>query len=202
MRKILFTMALLLAAVAQGKAATPTDTIRVYNIDDVISKTFTGQELVGKTILSYNIRYCTFTEEANGKSHVLETHKIKTAANKVTTERKVVKLAKPLLIVDGEEKDIKLSDISSDDILSVDVFKDPKICAAYGEHAAGGVIRIVTKACKNDPMVYLVDGEVMSSAKMKAIPSDQIKDVQIYKAGTAKAKKYTSSGALMVVTLK
>lgn len=51
-------------------------------------------------------------------------------------------------------------------------------------------------------MVYLVDGKVMSSAQMKSIPSAQIKEVNIYKAGSAEAKKYTKDGVLMVVTLK
>ncbi len=199
MKKTIFTFVLLLAGLAKGMASTPADTIRVYNIDGETYKHFTGQELVGKTVSSYDIKYTHFTEAANGKSHVLESHVIKTLTGGETT---VVKLSKPLIIIDGEEKDVKLSDIPSDDIRSVDVFKDPKVCAAYGEKAANGVIRIVTKACKNDPMVYLVGGEVMSSAKMKAIPSSQIKEVNIYKAGTKEAMKYTRDGALMVVTLK
>ena len=176
------------------------DTIRVYTIDGEICKHFTGHELVGKAIASYEIKYNSFTEAANGKSHVVESHDIKTGT--IKTETKVVKLGKPLIIVDGEEKDVKISDISPSDIRSIDVFKDPKVCAAYGEKAAGGVIRIVTKACVNDPMVYLVDGKVMSSVKMKSIPSAQIKEVNIYKAGSAEAVKYTKDGALMVVTLK
>ncbi len=203
MRKTFFTFVLLIAGLAKGAASAPADTIRIYNIDGEICNDFTGQQLVGKTVTSYEIKHNSFTEAANGKSHVLERHEIKTLANcKTKTETKVVKLGKPLIIIDGEEKDVKLSDIPADDIRSVDIFKDPKVCAAYGEKAAGGVIRIVTKACKNDPMVYLVGGEVMSSAKMKTIPSTQIKDVNIYKAGTKEATKYTRDGALMVVTLK
>lgn len=203
MRKTIFTFLLLLAGLAKGMASAPVDTIRVYTVDGEICKHFTGQELVGKTVTSYEIKYNSFTEAANGKSHVVESHDITTIANaKVTKETKVVKLGKPLIIVDGEEKDVKISDISPNDIRSIDVFKDPKVCAAYGEKAAGGVIRIVTKACVNDPMVYLVDGKVMSSVKMKSIPSAQIKEVNIYKAGSAEAVKYTKDGALMVVTLK
>lgn len=200
MRKTIFTFLLLLAGLAKGMASAPVDTIRVYTIDGEICKHFTGHELVGKAIASYEIKYNSFTEAANGKSHVVESHDIKTGT--IKTETKVVKLGKPLIIVDGEEKDVKISDISPSDIRSIDVFKDPKVCAAYGEKAAGGVIRIVTKACVNDPMVYLVDGKVMSSVKMKSIPSAQIKEVNIYKAGSAEAVKYTKDGALMVVTLK
>ncbi len=203
MRKTIFTFLLLLAGLAKGMASAPVDTIRVYTIDGETYKHFTGQELVGKTVTSYEIKYNSFTEAANGKSHVVESHDITTIANaKVTKETKVVKLGKPLIIVDGEEKDVKISDISPSDIRSIDVFKDPVVCAAYGEKAAGGVIRIVTKACENDPIVYLVDGKVMSSVKMKSIPSAQIKEVNIYKAGSAEAAKYTKDGALMVVTLK
>jgi len=203
MRKTIFTFVLLLAGIAKGIASAPTDTIRVYTIDGETCNNFTGQQLVGKTVTDYEVKHCPFAEAADGKKHVVEMHKIKTLANCTTkTETKVVKLGKPLIIIDGEEKDVKLSDLPSDDIRSVDIFKDPKVCAAYGEKAAGGVIRIVTKACKNDPMVYLVGGEVMSSAKMKTIPSEQIKEVNIYKAGTKEATKYTRDGALMVVTLK
>lgn len=200
MRKTIFTFLLLLAGIAKGMASAPVDTIRVYTVDGEISKNFTGQELVGKTIVAYDIKYTPFTEAANGKTHMVESHEIKTET--IKTETKVVKLGKPLIIVDGEEKNVKISDISPDDIRSIDVFKDPKVCAAYGEKASGGVIRIVTKACENDPMVYLVDGKVMSSAQMKSIPSAKIKEVNIYKAGSAEAKKYTKDGALMVVTLK
>lgn len=202
MKKLILTFAVILATAAQGMAATVADTIRVYKIDGEMCKTFTGQELVGKTVLSYKISHVPFTEKGKTQKHVLETHEIETTTKGIKTTKTVTKLSKPLIIVDGEEKDVKISDIAPDDIQSVDVFKDPTICAAYGEKAAGGVIRIVTKTCKTDPIVYLVGGEVMSSAKMKTIPSSNIKDVQIYKAGTAEAKKYSNSGALMVVTLK
>jgi hypothetical protein len=52
----------------------------------------------------------------------------------------------PLMIVDGEEKsNMKMDDISPDDIETIEVYKGDKAIEKYGEKAKDGVIKITTK---------------------------------------------------------
>lgn len=64
---------------------------------------------------------------------------------------------KPLIIIDGEEKEksFNLNSIDPSSIISIDVLKDNAATTLYGEKAANGVIRISTTASKDKEMVVV-----------------------------------------------
>ena len=192
MRKTFFVTLVALFVSLANVMAEESDTVRVYFIDGEMVKNFTGKELVGKTIYSYDIRHTPFSLEGTGKWQVLERHRIvtkKLTANDGAASGNEAK--SPLVIVDGEAYGGSLSAIASDDIKSVDVIKDPRVCALYtdipkyGDRAKNGVIRVVTKKQSADPLVYIVDGKVSTASEAKKIPAERIKSMVIHKEGVA-----------------
>ncbi len=171
------------------KDVVPMDTIRAYFIDGEHVKNFTGKELVGKTIKSYDINPSTYDNmDGKGACHVLLLHDIKT--DKATPK------PKPLVFIDGIMDANGLNAVKPADIVSMTVIKDPKILKIYSDMGlkdsalANGVVRIVTKKQKTDPIVYLVDGAEMTYNEVLKIPSDKIKSMNVYKRGND--HKYTA----------
>lgn len=66
--------------------------------------------------------------------------------------------ANPLVLVDGIE--MKLNDVSPDDIESISVLKDAASASIYGSRAANGVILVTTKRGNNGPMKISYNGYV------------------------------------------
>lgn len=173
---------------AQTDAA-PVDTTIAYFIDGQGVKNFTGKELIGKTIKKYDIIPSTYDNKDGKGTHLLLLHDI-------TTDKAPAVSKKPLVFVDGIMDANGLESVKPADIQSMTVIKDPKILKAYkymglkDSALENGVVRIVTKKQKVDPIVYLVDGEEMTYAEVLKIPSDKIKSMNVYKRGND--HKYTS----------
>lgn len=67
----------------------------------------------------------------------------------------------PLVVVDGFQTNLSLSDLNPEDIEAIEVVKGAAAASLYGTRAEGGVIQVVTKkgkGAKNKPTI-VVDGE-------------------------------------------
>ena len=60
----------------------------------------------------------------------------------------------PLLVVDGIPYGGNITDISNNDIESIDILKDASATAIYGSRGAGGVILVTTKRGKSGKAVF------------------------------------------------
>lgn len=111
-------------------------------------------------VKTINIETITETEEVNGEKIVKVITKTTNAgeAKEMTvtveqSEEKAVKIitddskAKPIFVIDGEEKgaDFEMNSIDPNDIESINVWKGEKAIEKYGEKAKNGVIEITTK---------------------------------------------------------
>lgn len=93
------------------------DTIRVYNIDGQLYKHFSGKELVGRTIKSYEIHY----DSQVGGDKVIESHRIKTTAVSFSSNT-----PEPHYIIEGKKEEIAKEDIykiPTNKIEAIDVLK-------------------------------------------------------------------------------
>lgn len=199
MRKTILLLALALMGVTTGFAE-EADTIRVYKINGQRCKAFDGSQLVGKTIKTYEVSSVPFSDVPDGTKHVLQVHEIYTTDCPDSQLRE--NQPKPLYIVDGEEFAGGLDALSPSDIKSIDVIKDPKVCAAYGPKASAGVVRIVTKKMEADPIVYLLDGQVTDSVSVKRLAPSDIKEIRIFKAGSPEAVKYGTGVSVCRISTK
>ena len=208
MKKTLFIALAALSMTATNTvaqtASAPVDTLRAYFIDGKPVKNFTGAELVGRTIKKYDIIPSTYdNKDGKGFSHVLLLHDIK-------TDQAPKNEPKPLVFVDGILDANGLKAVKPDDIQSMSVIKDPKILKVYQQMGLSeaalknGVVRIVTKKQKEDPIVYLVDGAEMTYAEILKIPSDKIKEMKVYKRGNDHkyVAKYGKSKDVVEITTK
>lgn len=67
----------------------------------------------------------------------------------------------PLIVVDGFVTGLRLSDISPNDIASIEIVKGAAASALYGTRGEGGIIQILTKKGRNDRKIeVVVDNEV------------------------------------------
>ena len=115
MKKFIFIFCMACLAVAPAMSSEQ-DTLRIYNIDGQLYKHFSGKELVGKTIKSYNILYAS---NMDGK-HVIESHRIKT-----TTPPAAVSKAEPHYIIEGKGEITKeeMNKITPTKIAAINVLK-------------------------------------------------------------------------------
>lgn len=149
MKKILFMLFAAFPFVAATAATETTDTLRAYFIDGKYVKNFTGKELVGKTIASYDILYAPFSENENGPWRTLERHKIVTQGSADGSSHGVVRVtrAEQVYIVNGKVKSVsEVNKIPTYKIESIHVYKkgsDNKYTARYGKKV--DVIEITTK---------------------------------------------------------
>lgn len=138
MKKIFFILALASVSIAHCQAANVTDTLRTYSIDGVTIKHFSGKELAGKTIKSYEIRH----NAAPSDNNVTETHLI------TTTTPPAKKASAPRYFLDGKEIGKEEMDkISPSDIKSIEVLKaGSKAALEYSKDGdQRGIVLIHTK---------------------------------------------------------
>ncbi len=133
MKKILFIIAFITATAAHCSASVA-DTIRTYTIDGVHIKNFTGKELAGKTIKSYEVHHAKVTDNSVIESHLIE-----------TTTPPAKKQPKPHYILDGKEIEEKeLNSIPSSNIDHIEVLKaGSKAALQYGKDGDGRAYVII-----------------------------------------------------------
>lgn len=122
MRKSVILLLLLFAGAqhsAAFDAAAASDTTNVYVVNGEKCPSFSGTELVGKTIEAYKILYATKGE------NVVALHQITTKEKEPKSVRKIaVQGDNKVILLDGKEVDVeKLGRVEQNDIANVTVFK-------------------------------------------------------------------------------
>lgn len=116
MKKYIFIFCMAALTAAPAMSSEP-DTLRVYSIDGQLYRNFSGKELVGKTIKSYNIYYASDM----GGSHVIESHRIKTTTPPAATNKN-----EPHYIIEGKKGELtkeEMNKISPSQIVAINVLK-------------------------------------------------------------------------------
>ena len=102
--------------------------------------------------------------------------------------------SKPLIVLDGKEYTGSLNYIKPGDINSINVYKSGSDLAnAYGEKGKNGVLKIFTKASKEN-ILYVVDGKSATSQEVKDIAPSKISNVVVLKRGSKAAMDYGEVG--------
>lgn len=102
--------------------------------------------------------------------------------------------SKPLIVLDGKEYTGSLNYIKSGDINSINVYKPGSdVANAYGEKGKNGVLKIFTKASK-DNVSYVVDGKPATSQEVKDIAPSKISNIVVLKRGSKAAMDYGEVG--------
>lgn len=102
--------------------------------------------------------------------------------------------SKPLIVLDGKEYTGSLNYIKPGDINSINVYKSGSdVANAYGEKGKNGVLKIFTKASK-DNVSYVVDGKPATSQEVKDIAPSKISNIVVLKRGSKAAMDYGEVG--------
>lgn len=117
-----------------------------------------------------------------------------------------IRMAKPLIIIDGSAVDSLPQSVSPEDISSVTVY-DPgsKSASEYGDKGRNGVIEIRTRNAADASSVrplFIVDGKEVPYEEFSALDVEQFKSITVYK-NPEDTKKYTDNpgqGVIVVVT--
>lgn len=194
----------------------------IFIINGEKIENFDGSQLTGKKILSfivikndngdiYNVHTDDILPDSlrNRPYKVTELHLITkdtlANGNNINKSEKAVKRevevtkfdmlnSKPLIILDGKEYTGAINDIKSGDINSINVYKPGSdVANAYGEKGKNGVLKIFTKASKEN-ILYVVDGKSATSQEVKDIAPSKISNIVVLKRGSKAAMDYGEVG--------
>ena len=195
----------------------------VFIINGKKIENFDGSQLTGKKILSFIVIkndkgdvYNIHTDEILPDSLRNRPYKVSTKLHYITKDtlangnnlnksekagKREVEVtnfdmlnSKPLIVVDGKEYSGSLNYIKPGDINSINVYKPGSdVANAYGEKGKSGVLKIFTKASK-DNVLYVVDGKPATSQEVKDIASSKISNVVVLKRGSKAAMDYGEVG--------
>ena len=195
----------------------------VFIINGKKIENFDGSQLTGKKILSFNVIkndkgdvYNIHTDEILPDSLRNRPYKVSTElhyitkdtlanGNNINKSEKTGKMevevtnfdmlnSKPLIVLDGKEYTGSINDIKSGDINSINVYKPGSdVANAYGEKGKNGVLKIFTKASK-DNVQYVVDGKPATSQEVKDIAQSKISNIVILKRGSKAAMEHGEIG--------
>ena len=195
----------------------------VFIINGEKIENFDGSQLTGKKILSFIVIknekgdiYNVHTDDILPDSLRNRPYKVSTElhlitkdtlanGNNINKSEKAVKRevevtkfdmlnSKPLIILDGKEYTGSINDIKSGDINSINVYKPGSdVANAYGEKGKNGVLKIFTKASK-DNVLYVVDGKPATSQEVKDIAPSKISNIVILKRGSKAAMEHGEIG--------
>ena len=213
---VLTFIALFVAALSHAQ-----ENIFIINGEKI--ENFDGSQLTGKKILLFNVIkdgkgdiYSIHTDEILPDSLRNRPYKVSTEFHYITKDtlangnnlnksEKAVKRdvevtkfdvlnSKPLIILDGKEYTGSINDIKSGDINSINVYKPGSdVANAYGEKGKNGVLKIFTKASK-DNVQYVVDGKPATSQEVKDIAPSKISNVVVLKRGSKAAMEHGEIG--------
>ena len=195
----------------------------VFIINGEKIENFDGSQLTGKKIWLFNVIkdgkgdiYSIHTDEILPDSLRNRPYKVSTEFHYITKdtlangnninksekagkrEVEVTKFdilnSKPLIILDGKEYTGSINDIKSGNINSINVYKPGSdVANAYGEKGKNGVLKIFTKASK-DNVQYVVDGKSATSQEVKDIAPSKISNIVILKRGSKAAMEHGEIG--------
>lgn len=195
----------------------------VFIINGKKIENFDGSQLTGKKILSFNVIkndkgdvYNIHTDEILPDSLRNRPYKVSTElhyitkdtlanGNNINKSKKTGKMevevtnfdmlnSKPLIVLDGKEYTGSFNYIKPGDINSINVYKPGSdVANAYGEKGKNGVLKIFTKASK-DNVLYVVDGKPATSQEVKDIAQSKISNIVILKRGSKAAMEHGEIG--------
>ena len=195
----------------------------VFIINGKKIENFDGSQLTGKKILSFNVIkndkgdvYNIHTDEILPDSLRNRPYKVSTElhyitkdtlanGNNINKSKKTGKMevevtnfdmlnSKPLIVLDGKEYTGSFNYIKPGDINSINVYKPGSdVANAYGEKGKNGVLKIFTKASK-DNVQYVVDGKPATSQEVKDIAQSKISNIVILKRGSKAAMEHGEIG--------
>ena len=195
----------------------------VFIINGKKIENFDGSQLTGKKILSFIVIkndkgdvYNIHTDEILPDSLRNRPYKVSTElhyitkdtlanGNNINKSKKTGKMevevtnfdmlnSKPLIVLDGKEYTGSLNYIKPGDINSINVYKPGSdVSNAYGEKGKNGVLKIFTKASK-DNVLYVVDGKPATSQEVKDIAQSKISNIVILKRGSKAAMEHGEIG--------
>lgn len=195
----------------------------VFIINGKKIENFDGSQLTGKKILSFNVIkddkgdvYSIHTDEILPDSLRNRPYKVSTKLHYITKDtlangnnlnksekagKREVEVtnfdmlnSKPLIVVDGKEYTGSLNYIKPGDINSINVYKPGSdVSNAYGEKGKNGVLKIFTKASK-DNVLYVVDGKPATSQEVKDIAPSKISNIVVLKRGSKVAMEHGEFG--------
>ena len=195
----------------------------VFIINGEKIENFDGSQLTGKKILSFIVIknekgdiYNVHTDDILPDSLKNRPYKVSTKLHYITKDtlangnnlnksekagkRKVevtnfdMLNSKPLIVLDGKEYTGSLNYIKPGDINSINVYKPGSdVSNAYGEKGKNGVLKIFTKASK-DNVLYVVDGKPATSQEVKDIAQSKISNIVILKRGSKAAMEHGEIG--------
>ena len=195
----------------------------VFIINGKKIENFDGSQLTGKKILSFNVIkndkgdvYNIHTDEILPDSLRNRPYKVSTElhyitkdtlanGNNINKSEKTGKMevevtnfdmlnSKPLIVLDGKEYTGSFNYIKPGDINSINVYKPGSdVANAYGEKGKNGVLKIFTKASKEN-ILYVVDGKSATSQEVKDIAPSKISNVVVLKRGSKAAMDYGEVG--------
>lgn len=195
----------------------------VFIINGKKIENFDGSQLTGKKILSFNVIkndkgdvYNIHTDEILPDSLRNRPYKVSTElhyitkdtlanGNNINKSEKTGKMevevtnfdmlnSKPLIVLDGKEYTGSFNYIKPGDINSINVYKPGSdVANAYGEKGKNGVLKIFTKASK-DNVLYVVDGKPATSQEVKDIAQSKISNIVILKRGSKAAMEHEEIG--------
>lgn len=195
----------------------------VFIINGEKIENFDGSQLTGKKILSFIVIknekgdiYNVHTDDILPDSLRNRPYKVSTElhlitkdtlanGNNINKSEKAVKRevevtkfdmlnSKPLIILDGKEYTGSINDIKSGDINSINVYKPGSdVANAYGEKGKNGVLKIFTKASKEN-ILYVVDSKSATSQEVKDIAPSKISNIVVLKRGSKAAMDYGEVG--------
>ncbi len=215
MKNYLFTLfcAVLFCTTAEAQQDVQVKTVEAhehfYVIDGKHIENFDGSQLIGKTIKHYDMKVLPNTtihnifttddwvkiEGATTKTttHVLTEEEAKARGIPLSSGSMNAFMRNPLIIVDGEEYNGSLYEITNE-MDYVDVYNpDDEVAKSYGEKGRNGVMKIYTKK-QADAIVYIVDGNVVSKEEFNHLKPNDIKKIKVLKRGTAEAMKASADG--------
>ncbi len=210
MKKLVTLAVVALVATMVSYAQSP-----VFVIDGQRVEKFDGSQLTGKKIISFNVNkvgdtelYSVVTDSSlpdNLKdksyrvvgSHTEVYHQDAAAGkadkNKVTSEVSVIS-GQPLVVVDGEIYEGALSELKSDDIASISVYKPgSEVAKSYGEKGTNGVMKVFTKATIENK-IFVLDGKRVTYKEIANIPVDKVAGITVLKRGSKEALAFGAEG--------
>lgn len=215
MKKILTTLlcAVLFCTATEAQQDVQVKTVEshdnFYVIDGKHVENFDGSQLVGKTIKHYDMKvlpntiiHNIFTTDdwvkiegttTNTMTHVLTEEEAAARGIPMTSSSMKAFMHNPLIIVDGEEYNGNLSEIT-EKMDYIDVYNpDDEVAKSYGEKGKNGVMKIYTKK-QDDAIVYIVNGKIASKEDFNKLVPESIKKIKVLKRGTAAAMKVSTDG--------
>ena len=163
----------------------------IYNVhtDDILPDSLKNRPYK----VSTKLLYITKDTLANG-NNINKSEKAVKREVEVTNFDMDMLNSKPLIVLDGKEYTGSLNYIKPGDINSINVYKSGSdVANAYGEKGKNGVLKIFTKASK-DNVQYVVDGKPATFQEVKDIAPSKISNVVVLKRGSKAAMDYGEVG--------